>query len=219
MDEILLVDKPEGISSFDVIRELRRRIGVRKMGHAGTLDPMATGLLIVGVGKGTARLKDFIGLPKTYRMAVLLGLRTDSGDITGRMLEKRSVQKVTEEFVRAKLTGMTGKLELPVPAYSALKYRGKPRYHYARRGIAIPEKMRTTNIMRLDFRGLRREAQGLVLEIELEAGSGTYARAVAEEIGRRIGVPATLAELRRTRIGDIGVERATELARFPGRGK
>ena len=219
MGELLLVDKPKGISSFDVIRELRRRFGVRKMGHAGTLDPMATGLLIVGVGSGTKRLKDFVGLPKTYRMSVLLGLRTDTGDVTGRPIEERPVGSVPAKRVRAILAEMIGELELPIPMYSAVKHSGRPLYRYARQGIAVPQKTRKTPIIRLELIAAHRDVDGPVLDLELEAGSGTYARAVAEEIGRRIGAPATLAELRRTKIGGIDVARATQLDKFPERRK
>lgn len=212
MNNIIFIDKPKGPSSFDVIRELRKRLGVRKMGHAGTLDPMASGLLIIGVGKGTRRLKEFLGQPKTYRMAVLLGKRTDTGDLEGRVLEEQSVPMPEAGAVSKVIIGMIGKLELAVPAYSALKYKGRPRYEYARRGIALPPKIRTTRIYRLELLDRRQTADGPVLDVELEAEKGTYARAVAEEIGRRLGAPSTLSELRRLRIGDIDVAQAKPLS-------
>ena len=208
MQDILLIDKPKGLSSFDVIRELRRRLGVRKMGHAGTLDPLATGLLLIGVGEGTKRLAELIGLPKTYRMAVLLGKRTSTGDSEGEILEARPVGTITEEAVTVVLAGMVGAIELPVPMYSAVKYRGQPLYRYARRGIRVPEKRRTTEIYGLTLSGIRADGGAPVLNIELTAAKGTYARAVAEEIGRRLGVPATVLELRRTRIGAYDVRNA-----------
>jgi len=212
MDNILFIDKPKGISSFDVIRELRKRLGIRKMGHAGTLDPLATGLLIVGLGSGTAKLKDFFGLPKTYRLSVLLGKRTDTGDIEGTVIEETEVRNVLRNQAEQALSSMTGELELPIPSFSAAKYRGKPRYAYARQGIAIPPKMRKTSIQRLGLLAIRRQDNETILEVELECGSGTYARSVAEEIGRRLGVPATLADLRRTNIGNIDVSQAKRLS-------
>src|SRR3989344_3968101 len=119
---ILLVDKPQGITSFDCIRILRRKLGVRKMGHAGTLDPMATGLMIIGVGEGTKKLQDFLKLDKTYEAEILLGVSTDTGDITGKILKKVGMMnyELREEGIKEILRGMVGKLQLPVPAYSAI---------------------------------------------------------------------------------------------------
>ncbi len=208
MENILFIDKPKGFSSFDVIRHLRRRLGVRKMGHAGTLDPMATGLLIIGIGRGTKRLTEFIGLPKTYRMAVLLGKRTTTGDLEGQVLEECTVGKPDKRKIEEVLMRMVGEIELPIPMYSAVKHKGKPLYRYARQGIAVPVKMRKTRIRRLQFHGMSREGDGWVLDIELEAAKGTYARAVAEEIGSRLGVPATLAGLRRVKVGEYDVGEA-----------
>lgn len=208
MENILFIDKPKGFSSFDVIRRLRRALGVQKMGHAGTLDPMATGLLIVGVGKGTKRLTEFIGLPKTYRMLVLLGKRTTTGDLEGNVIEERAVGKADKGKIQEVLARMVGEIELPIPMYSAVKHKGKPLYRYARQGIVVPVKIRRTHIRRLQLYGLSREGDGWVLDIELEADKGTYARAVAEEIGSRLGVPATLAGLRRIKIGDYDVGEA-----------
>ena len=215
MDNILLIDKPKGLSSFDVIRQLRKRLGVRKMGHAGTLDPMATGLLIVGVGPGTKRLAEFLNLPKTYRMAVLLGKRTDTGDIEGRVLEEQPVTDVERSNIERVLGEMVGEIELPIPMYSAVKHKGRPLYAYARRGISVEPKIRKTLIHRLALHGVSREPEGVRLDVEMEAGKGTYARAVAEEIGRRLGVPATLAGLRRTRIGPYDVSAAVALKTAP----
>ena len=101
---ILLIDKPKGITSFDVIRKLRKKLGVRKMGHSGTLDPLATGLLLIGVGKGTKKLKGLIGLPKTYSAEVLLGVRTDTGDLEGKVIEEKPVPKLDEKRVKKSLT-------------------------------------------------------------------------------------------------------------------
>ncbi len=211
MQEILFIDKPKGLSSFDVIRHLRVRLGVRKMGHSGTLDPMASGLLIVGIGKGTKRLTEFIGLSKTYRMQVLLGKRTTTGDLEGKVLEERAVGKADKRKIEAVLAAMVGEVELPIPMYSAVKHRGKALYRYARQGIAVPVKMRRTRIRRLQLHGLRHEEDGWVLDIELEADKGTYARAVAEDIGLRLGVPATLAGLRRIKVGEFDVGEAVAL--------
>lgn len=215
MNDILFIDKPKGISSFDVIRMLRKRLGVRKMGHAGTLDPLATGLLIIGVGPGTKRLKEFTALPKTYRMRVLLGTRTATGDIEGAIVEERAPGHIREDAIRRAIARMVGEIELPIPIYSAVKYRGQPLYRYARRGITVPPRTRRTTIHRLTLHGIERSAGKIFLDIELKAGKGTYARAVAEDIGKRLGVPATLAELRRTHIGPYAVSSAVALDEAP----
>ncbi len=211
MPDILFIDKPKGMSSFDVIRHLRKKIGVRKMGHAGTLDPLATGLLIVGVGPGTRRLKEFIGLDKTYRMAVLLGKKTDTGDLAGKVIAEQDVASVDRAEAENILASMAGEIELAIPMYSAVKQRGRPLYHYARQGIAVEPKARKTRIHRLKLIGIETHSDGVVLNVELEAAKGTYARSVAEEIGRRLGLPATLADLRRTKIGQYDVSLAQKI--------
>lgn len=214
MQDILFIDKPKGITSFDVIRRLRKKLGVKKMGHAGTLDPNATGLLIIGLGKGTGHLSRYLGLPKTYVMEILLGIRTDTGDVDGKIIEEVAVfprPTPSVGHIRQVLAGMIGSVALPIPPYSALKYKGKPRYVYARKGIAIEPKTRGMEIYVLRLLGIRKEGERPLLKVEMRCGSGTYARSVAEEIGRRLGFPATLKELRRTRIGEFNVDRAEKI--------
>lgn len=216
MQNILLVDKPKGITSFDVIRRLRRTLGVRKMGHAGTLDPNATGLLIIGVGEGTRHLQEHMGLPKTYVMDIVLGIRTDTGDITGTINEETACAIPDAAQLEETLRGMVGAISLPVPAYSALKYKGTPRYVYARKGIAIEEKKREMQIFSLKLLSVGKyddstSREKPLLKVEMDCASGTYARSVAEEIGRRLDTSATLSDLRRTRIGALTVEQATPL--------
>src|SRR3989344_5513576 len=119
--EIFLVDKPKGISSFGVIKILRKRSGIKKMGHAGTLDPLATGLLIIGGGKGTKKLHDLIKLPKTYEASILLGVKTDTADLEGKVLEDVKIDKLNTKEVKKVVKSLEGKLLLAVPAYSAIK--------------------------------------------------------------------------------------------------
>lgn len=211
MEDILFIDKPKGITSFDVIRRLRKELGVKKIGHAGTLDPNATGLLIVGVEEGTRRLKEFMALPKTYIMDILLGIRTETGDIKGRIVEEKPVAQIPPEKIKTVLKEMIGMIELPVPAYSALKYKGKPRYEYARKGIALEPKIRKMEIRSLTLLETAKDGGHYLLRIEMSCGKGTYARSVAEEIGRRLCVPATLRDLRRTRIGEFTVADAQKI--------
>ncbi|MBI2622977.1 MAG: tRNA pseudouridine(55) synthase TruB [Candidatus Liptonbacteria bacterium] len=267
MKEILLIDKPAGITSFDVIRILRRKLkdenpstSLRvKIGHAGTLDPMATGLMIVGVGEGTKKLKEYLKLPKVYEAEVMLGLRTDTGDREGKILEQAKLGNLEVEKLEKVLVGMVGKVVLPVPMYSAVKIKGKPLYKYARalarrssseggELVEPPKKeMEVTNcellaichsrpVLDSRVRGNDRCGAGiqygvnssgnpetktldshchgndkLIVKVRFEVTSGTYIRSLAEEIGRRLGVPATLWNLRRTRIGDFRIESAEKL--------
>ena len=131
-EHILLVDKPKGITSFDVIRRLRRELGIKKMGHAGTLDPLASGLMILGVGEGTKKLTEFIKLDKEYIAEIRVGEKRSTGDLEGVVLESVKVEALDTELVKEELQGMGGVLTLPVSAYSAIKKDGVPMYKRAR---------------------------------------------------------------------------------------
>jgi len=209
--EIILVDKPKGISSFDVIRQLRKKLGVRKMGHSGSLDPLATGLLLVGINEGTKKLKELIKLPKTYEAQILLGRKTTTGDLEGAVLEEKKVGELNIDKVKEILGEVKGKLVLRVPLYSAVKVRGRRLYKAARKGEKIEPPEKEMEIYDIEFRDIRKEDGFYILEVVLEVKSGTYIRSVAEEIGRRLGLPATLKDLRRTRIGNYRIEDAEKL--------
>lgn len=226
MKDILLIDKPAGITSFDVIRRLRKKLGMVKMGHAGTLDPMATGLMIVAIGDATKKLKEYLKLPKVYEAEVMLGMRTDTGDREGQIVEKLGsleVEKFKTSGIQGTpnvLGGIVGKIILPVPMYSAVKVKGKPLYKYARAlahrsdsggGELVEPPEKEMEVVRLTPQGIREENEGIVLKFEVEVTSGTYIRSLAEEIGRRLGVPATLWSLRRTKIGKFRIEDAERL--------
>lgn len=211
LPELLLVSKPRGITSFDVIRRLRRRYGKVKMGHAGTLDPMAEGLMIIGVGKGTKRLSGLIGLDKTYEADITLGLRTDTGDMDGAIVEERRVGEPRTALLESVLRGLVGDVALKVPAYSALKRGGEPLYKKARRGEAVETPVRIMKIRSAKLLGSRIEDGRPVVSVRMRVGSGTYVRSIAEEFGRRLGVPATLSRLVRTSVGKYGLEDAEKL--------
>lgn len=214
-NELLLVNKPKGITSFDVIRVLRRKLSTKKMGHSGTLDPQATGLLIVGIGKGTKKLKDLIGADKVYIMEVLLGKRTDTGDLEGKVLEDVAMSHPPlEENVQQVLKSLEGEIELQVPLYSAVKLKGIPFYKYARQGIAIETPLRKVKIHHLKLLAQQSQGEYSMLKIEMSCSKGTYARTVAEEIGKRLGVPATLQNLCRTKIGSYELTQAKNLEEF-----
>lgn len=221
--ELLLVDKPAGISSFDVIRRLQREpeFAGRKMGHAGTLDPLATGLMIIGLDGGTKRLAELLGLSKVYEAEFLIGLRTDSGDTDGQVLEQWSVEQVatfsdslTTARVEEVLKGMRGSLQLPVPIYSAIKRNGKKLYELAREGQTVEEIKPPVKEMSIEsVRNVSYEVRDLSLKVRVELGvsSGTYIRSLGEEFGRRIGAPVTMSALRRTSIGEYSVKDARKV--------
>lgn len=206
LGDIILVDKPKGISSFGVIRELRRELGVKKMGHSGTLDPLATGLMIVCAGEKTKKLNDLIKLPKTYEAAILLGVKTDTGDLEGKIIEEKEVLGLDTDKVKKAAESLVGKITLPVPLYSAIKVKGKRLYKSARRGEKVSLPKREMEILNIEFKGLSKEGRHYIMEVVLDVKSGTYIRSIVEELGRRFGLPTVLSELRRTRIGGYKIE-------------
>ncbi len=215
-EHILLIDKPKGITSFDVIRRLRRERGIMKMGHAGTLDPLATGLMIIGVGPGTKLLTEYIKLSKEYLAHVRVGERRSTGDMEGVVLEEKEVVSLDRGVVEEILRGMIGVLELPVSAYSAIKKDGVPMYKRARRAEKTGETVEDVPVRSMEVTGATLESLlcgggRCTLVVRFNVGSGTYIRSLAEELGRRLGYPATLSDLRRTKVGDFNVEDAEEL--------
>jgi len=207
----LLIDKPRGITSFDVIRVLRKKLGIRKLGHAGTLDPLATGLMLIGVGEGTKKLTELIGLPKTYEAEILLGIKTDTGDLEGKVLKEKEITTIDRSNLKGVLDSMKGVLKLPVPAYSAIKRGGEPLYKKARRGEKVETPIKEMEVREIALLEAFPDDSRYVLKVRMDVSSGTYVRSVAEEIGRRLGVPATVRALRRTRIGEYCVKDATRL--------
>ena len=216
INKILLIDKPKGITSFDVIRILRRKYKIRKMGHSGTLDPLATGLMIIGIEEGTKALKDLIGLNKEYQASVLLGQQTSTGDMEGEIIRCKKINEVNIKEVEETLKEITGKILLPVPVYSAIKVKGQPLYKIARKkgykSIIPPKK--EMEIFWIKIKNHHKEGDYYILNLEMKVKSGTYVRSIAEEIGRRLKVPATIKELRRTVIGKFKIENAIKIQGF-----
>ncbi len=196
---IFIVDKPKGISSFDVIRIFQRKLGTRKIGHAGTLDPNATGLLIVAVGPATKQLTAFSKLPKTYVAEILLGAKTDTGDTTGTFTVLQTVPPLSDTTIKQHLNKLAGDLLLPVPQYSAVKHAGISLYKYARQGKELAPKERLMHVVR----GRLCDRTDTILTIEWSVGSGTYIRSLAEALGEKLGTVATLQNLRRMSVGEF----------------
>jgi tRNA pseudouridine55 synthase len=224
LPEILLVDKPIGITSFDVIRDLRKRTGIQKFGHAGTLDPLASGLMILGVEKGTKRLTEFIKLDKEYVTEVRIGESRTTDDLEGPIVTECEVEEIFEdEKISSMVASLVGTHLLPVSAYSAIKKNGKPMYKRAREAEAKGEvvtdvPMREMVVLEAEL--LRHEAKNIdgkkryVVTIRFHVESGVYIRSLAKELGKRLGYPATMQMLRRTKIGNFKVEDAKKLADF-----
>lgn len=217
--ELLLIDKPKGITSFDVIRRLRRIIGVKKMGHAGTLDPLATGLMIIGIGPGTKRLTDLVKLDKVYLAEILIGEKRSTGDMEGEVLEEKDVDEpaeILQSKISATLEDMIGELTLPVSAYSAIKVDGVAMYKRARKaektGELVTEvPVRTMKVFEAELFKVEIKDNRGVATVRFKVGSGTYIRSLAEELGKRISYPATLQDLRRIKVGDFDIEMAQQI--------
>ena len=205
---MLLFDKPAGWTSHDAVAAFRRMLPAgSKVGHCGTLDPLATGLLILLVGPCTRLQARMQGLDKVYAGKIRLGLATDTGDVTGKVLETRPVPPLDLARIQACLDGLRGVLDIPAPAYSAVKYKGKALYKYARAGIAVPPKPRTCTVYAWSALAL----ESPDFEHRLTCSSGTYVRSLAELVGRKLGCGGAVLTLRRERIAGFRVEDAITL--------
>jgi tRNA pseudouridine55 synthase len=204
---ILLVDKPKGWTSFDVVHKIRHLLHVRRVGHAGTLDPMATGLLIVCTGKQTKEIGQFVGLDKEYDGEMILGARTASFDAETPVEDIRSLDGITVERLREVVAGFLGAQEQIPPMWSAVKVAGKPLYKYARKGIEVERKGRSIVIHSI---GLHDIALPKV-PFTVVCSKGTYIRALVNDIGAALGSGAYLAALRRTRIGSYSLTQALSM--------
>ena len=204
---VWVVDKPEGITSSEVVRRLKRRWGPLRIGHTGTLDPLATGVLPVCIGQATKLIPHMQLEPKVYRGAMVLGRETDTWDVTGSLVAERPVPRLSEEHLRETFARYEGQCVLEPPIYSAIKYKGKPLYAYARKGEQVrpaPRRVRVDS-----FRLLGRD--GSTLEFELVCGRGTYVRSVVQSLGRILGCGACLRSLRRLRTGRFRIETSSPL--------
>ena len=215
----ILIDKPKGITSFGAIRRLRRVFGIKKVGHAGTLDPMATGLLIVLVGRKATREQDrFTGLPKVYSGAIRLGETTASYDTETPVEESKPTDHLTESDLEAARQKFVGEIEQYPPMFSAIKVGGERLYKKARRGEMIEIKPRHVTISRFDLV----ERRGSDVDFLVHCTKGTYIRSLAHDLGEELGVGGHLVALRREAIGPYRVEDAwglEELVEFGGMGE
>lgn len=204
----ILIDKPAGFTSHDVVAKLRRITGIRKIGHAGTLDPFATGLLVVGVGRAATRqLGELTGHDKEYEAKAVLGATSDTQDLTGELTGDPVENWPSPETLDLVLPGFRGEIEQIPPMYSAKKIKGKKLYELARAGEEVERKPNQVTIHELEIRSY----QPPHLIFRARCSAGTYIRTLAHDIGQALGIGAYLETLRRTKSGDYSVEQAVQL--------
>ena len=207
--EVLLVDKPAGCTSHDVVALARRSLGARKVGHAGTLDPIATGLLVLGIGRATRLLGYLSGLDKEYEAVARLGVATDTLDREGKVVAEDSAWVgLADAEIRPAASGICGTLEQVPPSYSAVKVGGVAAHRRTRRGENVELPPRRVVVRELEIVGVELPE----VRFRVLCSSGTYIRSLAAELGRRLGTSAHIAELRRTRVGSFSVADAASLA-------
>jgi tRNA pseudouridine55 synthase len=206
-----VVDKPAGITSHDVVGRCRRIFGTRKVGHAGTLDPMATGVLVVGIERATKILGLLTATDKSYAATIRLGQTTSTEDAEGDVLQSVSADKVTEAQIGEAVAALRGEIEQVPSAVSAIKVGGKRAYRLVREGQAVLLTSRNVRIDRFDVLGVRRHNSVVDVDVEVDCSSGTYIRALARDVGATLGVGGHLTALRRIRVGGFGLEQARTL--------
>ena len=215
-DGLLIVDKPAGWTSHDVVARCRRLCGTRKVGHAGTLDPMATGVLVLGVNRATRLLTFLVGCDKAYSATIRLGQSTITDDAEGEITASHDVSALTAEEVERGVAALTGRIAQVPSAVSAIKVDGQRSYARVRAGQDVVLPARKVTVSRFDILGQRTKKvhghQVWDLEVMVEVSSGTYIRALARDLGAALGVGGHLTALRRTRVGRFGLDDAHTLA-------
>ena len=201
MDGILNINKPIGKTSFSIVAMVKRLTGEKRVGHAGTLDPMATGVLPICLGQATRLVEYLMDNTKTYCAEIELGVATDSYDSEGKVTQRGDASGITLEQLETALNSFRGVIIQTPPMYSAVKYHGKPLYELARAGISVERKSRTAKIYSLELK----EWQSPILTIEVTCGKGTYIRSLANDLGQTLGCGASLKNLERSRCGIFNI--------------
>lgn len=204
---ILIIDKPQGITSHDVVGKVRKMLHTKKVGHTGTLDPLATGVLVVCVEKATKLVQYLICENKTYEVEMKFGIKTDTGDITGNVIENNSNIELSYEKIIQVLKAFEGFQKQIPPMYSALKVNGKKLYEYARAGVEIEREARDITIHGIDNVFFENE----YLRFRVSCSKGTYVRSLCEDIAKKLGTCGTMTNLRRTVTGEFKIEDAIKI--------
>lgn len=216
---MLIVDKPGGMTSHDVVAKVRRFLRTRKVGHAGTLDPMATGVLVLGVGRATKLLGHLALDRKAYLATIVLGAATTTDDAEGEVTSSADASGVRDSDIAAEIAALTGDILQKPSAVSAVKVDGKRAYARVRAGEEVDLPARPVTVHRFDVLATRREGQRVELDVMVDCSSGTYVRALARDLGSTLGVGGHLAALRRTSVGPFTLAQARtldEVERAPG---
>ena len=208
---LVIVDKPAGMTSHDVVGRCRRLFGTRKVGHAGTLDPMATGVLVVGIDRATKILGLLTATDKSYDATIRLGQTTTTEDAEGELLRSVSAAGVTDEQIEAAVAPLRGAIEQIPSAVSAIKVAGKRAYQMVRDGETVELAARPVRIDRFDVLAVRSGGGVVDVDVAVDCSSGTYIRALARDVGDTLGVGGHLTALRRTRVGRFGLDHARTL--------
>ena len=207
MDGIILINKEKGITSRDVVNLVCKKLNTRRVGHTGTLDPIATGLMVLGVGEGLKLCELLTGKDKDYIAKVKIGIKTDTYDITGKVLEEKKVNLSKEDLINT-LNSFVGEYNQTVPIYSSVKVNGKKLYEYARNNeeVILPKHLvKISNISLLDYNKDN-------FTFKVTVSSGTYIRSLINDIGDKLNIPMTMEELKRTRVGEYNLENATDIS-------
>ena len=216
---LVIVDKPAGMTSHDVVGRCRRIFGTRRVGHAGTLDPMATGVLVIGIERATKILGLVTETSKSYAATIRLGQSTSTEDAEGDIMQQVSAQAVTDDAIESAITALRGDIAQVPSAVSAIKVDGQRAYRLVREGRTVELAARPVRIDRFELLAVRRHDHLVDVDVEVDCSSGTYIRALARDVGATLAVGGHLTALRRTRVGrfDVGQARSLEdLAERPG---
>lgn len=208
---LVVVDKPAGMTSHDVVGRCRRIFSTRRVGHAGTLDPMATGVLVIGIDRATKILGLLTASEKSYAATIRLGQTTSTEDAEGELLQSTSAEHVADEAIAAAVAGLRGDIEQVPSAVSAIKVGGRRAYQLVREGETVELKARPVRIDRFEVSATRRSGGVIDLDVDVDCSSGTYIRALARDLGSALGVGGHLTSLRRTRVGRFELDSARTL--------
>jgi tRNA pseudouridine55 synthase len=207
VEGIIIVNKSGGMTSHDVVARVRRKFKIRRVGHAGTLDPLATGVLVLLLGKATKLFSKFVGFDKAYRATLILGTATTSADTEGEIIEQKPYEHVTQKQVEDVFKGFVGEIEQVPPMVSAVKVGGRKLYQLARKGIEIERKARQIRIDCLKIEDFNPPE----VKFYLECSKGTYVRQLAEDAGKALGCGACISQIQRTKVGEFSIEEAVDI--------
>ncbi len=208
LNGIVVVNKPSGMTSHDVVSIVRKKLDMKRIGHAGTLDPLATGVLVLLIGKGTKLFERCVGFDKAYRATMMLGRRTTTADIEGQLIDERPYDQVTEEMVRTVFCSFLGVSQQLPPMVSAIRVNGRRLYELGRKGLQVDRPLREIRLDRIEL--LRFEPP--YVEFILECSKGTYVRAFAEDVGEALGCGACISQIERLRVGPYGIDTAVDIS-------